>query len=316
MSTVLLCGAGQLGSRYLQGLARCSSPLQIHVHDVREEALVEAGRRWNEVQDAQSAHALTFGLTLESLPRSVDIAIVAATADVRPRLVGGIAARSSVRFWLLEKLLAQNEAGLDQIISHVGGTRAWVNTPRRIMPWYTHIRTELAVGGALTLKLVGADWGLACNAVHFLDLVSWMTGETIDSVGTEGLEPEWIESKRRRFFEVFGTLDARFSRGSHAVLSCARNGGRPTITIDRGGQSWRIDEPKGVATRSDGLEITGRIDYQSEMTAGLVQSILERGDCGLPSLTESAALHRIFLRGMQLHWGRAGNLTAAEVPIT
>jgi hypothetical protein len=313
---ILVCGAGQLGSRYLQGLARCPMPLRIRVHDVRGEALVAAELRWKEASGAASGHEVTFDTSLASLPRSVEIAIVAATADARPLLVGEIADRAAVRYWVLEKLLAQNEAGLDLIRARVGPGAAWVNTPRRTMAWHGKIGAALSRGKAVTLEVSGGQWGLACNAVHFLDLLAWWTGESLQEVSTRRLDPAWFESKRQGFWEVTGTLEAAFSRGSRALLSAAQDASPLSMTVDDGSHRWTISEPGGVARRSDGMEIRGRMEYQSDMTAPLIASILTRGSCTLPGLEESIALHRALLGAMRAHWRESGHPGAAAVPIT
>ncbi len=54
--TVLISGAGQLGSRYLQGLAKCRLPLRIVVQDNSRDSLERAQLRWNEVLDPEVIH--------------------------------------------------------------------------------------------------------------------------------------------------------------------------------------------------------------------------------------------------------------------
>jgi len=44
--SIVIVGAGQLGSRYLQGLVRCSHRLRIQVVDPAPEALTTAADRW------------------------------------------------------------------------------------------------------------------------------------------------------------------------------------------------------------------------------------------------------------------------------
>jgi len=315
-ANILVCGAGQLGSRYLQGLVKCATPLDIHVHDVRAESLRVAEQRWNEARGRECPHRLSVDTSLDHLPRALDIVIVATTADARPQATGAIAGRCAVRYWLLEKVLAQSARGLDEIRTHVEGVAgAWVNTPRRIMPWHRRIRAELAGAGPMRLEVTGGQWGLACNAVHYLDLLAWWTGETIERVSAQRLDPVWFESKRPGFFEVTGTLEVWYSGGSHALLTASSIASPVSITGGDVRHSWELDEAQGVARRSDGLEIRGRLDYQSEMTAALVGSILEEGSCDLPTLEESVALHRPFISALREHWNRAGN-SAASVPIT
>lgn len=316
-ATVLISGAGQLGSRYLQGLVKCQIPLEIYVQDVNEESLDRAKQRWAEALGPDSCHSASFGKAFDSLPSHLDLAIVATTAHVRPQVVGEIASHSTVEAWVLEKVLAQSESALDEIVAQVGARpSAWVNTPRRMMPWHHQIKSQLGLRNPLTLKVEGGAWGLACNAVHFLDLLAWWTGETLQEIRTEGLNPTWFEGKRPGNWEVFGTLEARFSGGSQALLSAEEGEVFYSMAASNGRQSWVIDEFQGLAKRSDGLEITGRIPYQSEMSAVLVESILEHGRCDLPTLTESVSLHRVFINSLLEHWKQAGHSDATFLPIT
>jgi hypothetical protein len=314
-STVLISGAGQLGRRYLEGLERCQRPLRIYVHDVQRNSLEQAAQHWNKVTRPGSRHEVSFHESSQSLPEMLDVAIVATTADVRPKVAGEIARRSPPRFWVLEKVLAQSEAALEELSSHVGTAKAWVNTARRMMPWHQEIRSRLIPGPPMRIEVTGGQWGLACNAVHFLDLLAWWTGERLEEILTNDLD-RWFESKRQNFLEVSGTLHARFSGGSQALLRSEENAAVISIRIVEQEFSWLVNEAEGLAKRSDGLEIKGRVLYQSEMAATLVESILGRGSCDLPILEESAALHHAFLHGMHEHWRRAGHPSALCVPIT
>lgn len=316
-ATILISGAGQLGSRYLQGLAKCRMPLRIYVQDIYEESLGRAEQRWDEALGPETHHDASFHASFESLPSQLDVAIVATTADVRPRVVENIANLSAVRFWVLEKVLAQNETGLDQIVAHLrGASGAWVNTPRRMMTWHRQIKANLGMGRPVKLSVEGGGWGMACNAVHLLDLLAWWADEKLLDVETNRLDPHWFESKRPGNWEVMGTLEARFSGGSHALLSARRGDDFPMLKVSDGHLTWLINEAEGRARRSDGIEIPGRNAYQSEMSAGLVESILGTGACDLPTLEESTALHRVLIHAMLEHWRRAGGSDASFVPIT
>lgn len=315
--TVLIAGVGQLGSRYLQGLAKCRLPLRIVVQDSSPDSLERARLRWNEVLNPKVIHEVSYHSSVATLPRQIDVAIVATTADSRPQVVGNIAAHAGVRFWVLEKVLAQSESGLDELVAHIGAdSKGWVNTPRRIMPWHSQIRAQLGLVRPMTLRMEGSAWGLACNAIHLLDLLAWWTGEALQTVVTDRLEPRWFESKRRGVWEVTGTLEAKFSGGSCACLSCNEGSDVVCLEVTDGRQTWHINEADGIATRSGGLAISGRMQYQSEMTAPLVESLLEGRGCNLPTLEESASLHRVFVHSMLEHWRRVADAGATAVPIT
>lgn len=316
-ATILIAGAGRLGSRHLQGLAKCHTPLRIYVQHTHAESLDRAKRYWNEVLGTETHHDVSFHTSFESLPRQLNIAIVATTAHIRPHVVGEIAYHTTVGYWVLEKVLAQSEPGLDEIMSYIeNSSSAWVNTPRRMMPWHQLIKSQPGLNQPMTMKVEGGLWGMACNAIHFLDLFAWWTGETLQDVYTDSLNSHWFKSKRQDSWEVSGTLKSRFSGGSQVLLTSKEDGGCASLEVSDGHLLWLIKETEGSARRSDGIEIQGRITPQSEMSNSLVESILEKGCCDLPTLEESSALHRVFIRSMLEHWKRGGNYTAISVPIT
>lgn len=316
-ATILIAGTGRLGSRHLQGLSKCRTPLRIYVQHTHAESLDRAEQCWNEVLGPKTHHDVSFHTSFELLPRQLDVAIVATTADIRPRIVSEIANHTTVRYWVLEKVLAQSESGLDEILSHIADSSgAWVNTPRRMMPWHQLIKSQLGHNHPMTMKVEGGLWGMACNAIHFFDLFAWWTGETLHDVYTDRLNPHWFKSKRQGNWEISGTLESQFSGGSHMLLTSREDSASASMEVSDGRLLWLIKETDGSARRSDGIEITGRMPSQSEMSANCVESILECGCCGLSTLEESVALHRVFIRGMLEHWKRAGHYTATSVPIT
>ncbi len=316
-SRVLLSGAGQLGSRYLQGLAKCLIPLDIYVHDVQPAALAVAEQRWHEVVTAETLHGVTFHTTIQELPRQFDVAIIATTAQVRPQLIGDIAAHSAVQYWILEKVLAQSDAGLDDILAKTANcTKAWVNTPRRMLPWHKEIKAHLARTQPMVMKVDGGLWGLACNSIHFLDLFAWWTGTTLEAINTDRLADKWIESKRAGNWEVLGTITARFSGGETITLHAQQGEVVYTFELTDPPHVWHMIEQAGTSSRSDGLKISGRIPFQSELSGALIESILKDGECGLPSLAESVDIHRVFIRSMLQHWRRTMDADASSIPIT
>ena len=58
------------------------------------------------------------------------------------------------------------------------------------------------------------------------------------------------------------------------------------------------------------------MELQSEMTARIVDSILKTGSCELPSLQESAHIHRIFLSALIFHWNQNFDRKKSFIPIT
>ncbi len=314
---ILIAGAGNLGSRYLQGLAGYEVELDINVQDISEQALETARRRWNEAAGPTCPHKVSVNQIPKDIPQCIDLAIVATNADVRAKVVREIASQWNVRFWVLEKVLTQSVNDLDDLLTLTGSSDgAWVNTSRHMMPWHRQLGEVLQKAQPLRVCVGNSFWGLACNSVHFLDLVSWWTGQDLVSLDVSELNPTWFESKRPGFFEVTGILKATFSGGSELVLESRTGGEAFRLRVETAEGEWLIDEAGGIATGPGGSVIRGKLENQSEITARLVKAIQGTGRCNLPTLAESCRIHRIFLKAMLDHWNISHVRHDNLVPIT
>ena len=317
MQSVFLIGAGQLGSRYLQGLSEVVCPLSITVVDPSLDSLSIAKGRFGQA-GGSTPHNIRFTSHIPYTPQQIDLALVVTPAHCRHRVVKELESRHNVKSWVLEKVLAQSCEQLDQIERILASNNSvWVNTPRRLMSWYQRIRSQLVANdiGPIHVEVIGGSWGLACNAIHFIDLVSWWTNARVDYVDNRSLD-FWESSKRDGFQEAFGTLLVTFVDGSSLKLNCNKNGVLPRIQVGTRDGNWLIDESLGKAVGPSGQEISGQLSFQSVLTAPLVEQILATAFCDLPSLSDSANQHRPFLRALLQHWNRSQSREDLVVPIT
>ena len=286
-ASLAVVGTGQLGRRHLEALARLSGPARVWAWDPFPAALGEARKAWDAAAPGPGLSADFSG----RFPEKLDAVIVATDAASREAAVGKLLDASAVRFLVLEKVLFQEASALDRVGARLAkaGTKAWVNCPRRMWPLYKDRRVK----GPLSLKVTGAGWGLATNAVHYLDLAAHLTGFSGFSVDLSGLTKE-AESKRPGFVEFFGTL--RASGGGHSVsLSC-----------EDGPKASRV-EINGEAVDEKGSPL------QSRLTKELVEDLLAKGTCGLATYAESSAVHRPYLEALAARWSAAGREGACPV---
>jgi len=327
-STCLIAGAGQLGTRYLQGLAKCQKTLDIYVLDISELSLQIARQRWEEVYppatdshgeltESVIQHKVTFLPSFKKIPKKIHIAIVATNADVRPQIVKQIETNFEVCYWILEKVLAQSVTMLSEILALTqNSSGAWTNIPRRMMAWHKQIREMLQSEGTLKITGSGSLWGLACNGIHYLDLVSWWTDEKLREIDTSKLDSKWTESKRNGFFEVTGEITAVYSGGTTLSLESVSGGSSFNMSVEGGKNKWIIDESNGVVFGSNGVMITGKNEMQSSMTSKLVDDLLAGKNCDLPKLSDSVEMHKIFLCSFLDHWNNVNNRNDETLPIT
>ncbi len=313
--SVLISGAGELGARYLQSMVSCTLPFIGYVHNNDQDALKICRQRWEEANGEASPHRLIMCNDLSSLPDQLDLVIVTSTAASRPLLVGAIANRTKVRYWILEKILAQSVQGIGQMLDDVGKHgKSWVNYYMLGEAWYAEIKKHLVLGTPKKMNVHGGDWGLVCNSLHFIHLYAWFSGSHLVSLDTGALSGEWHESKRPGNWELFGELTARFSDGGQLDLVAEPGPVKYSLSFQDGRHMWQIDEPNGVARRSDGFEVRGRVPYQSERK--LVEDILSGKGCRLPTFAAVAATDELFVSAMLTHWRQHMNGADQLVPIT
>lgn len=318
LNWVVLIGAGQLGSRYLQGLSECTLPLNILVYDISKESLEIAEDRWNESLGQVNIHQISFLQSLKNIPQSIDLVIVSTNADVRAELVSQVSKLTKVKYWILEKILAQSLYDLKRIITSTRiASGVWVNTPRRSMELHQLIKHSLEQQIPIKGVVGNNYWGLACNSIHFLDLFSWWSGEELTSIDTSHLDHKWFKSKRSGFYETTGILRANYSGGSELSLKSEIIGEYFNIMVEADNDVWIIDEINGNTSSKSGISLSNKLENQSRITGKLVDTILTKGDSHLPTIQCSYKIHKIFLQAMLENWNMVHQTTdVKKIPIT
>jgi hypothetical protein len=311
---ILIAGAGQLGSRYLQGLAIHPDPLEIWVYDISSEALERASQRWKECGDNE--HQVQFILTIEGIPREIDVAIIPSNSDVRSLLVSHISSISKVRYWILEKVLAQSLYEIEDIVRDTSGSEGvWVNTPMYLWPLYKNLRKSHLNSSPVHARITGV-LGLICNAIHYIDLISRWNDCKVVSVDTSGLEPQWLPAKRLGFFETRGEILITYSDGSTLFLEGSEKAENYTVEIATCDGKWNVFESEGFAKCTDGRVIEGQVLFQSQQTVPMLEEIFQTGKCSLPTLEQSSHQHKEFLTAMIKHWNDNATDKRHRLPIT
>ena len=184
------------------------------------------------------------------------------------------------------------------------------------MDWFRKIKS-LIPKKPIKVEKIGTLWNLACNSLHFIDLVSWWTEESLISINTENLNSKWFESKRKGYFEVTGILSAKFSNGSEVVLKSFFEKSKEVFKINILDKNFcNIYEDTGKAIFSNGDVIKGKLDLHSEISGPLITKILLNKTCNLPTFDESYESHSIFLESMLNYWNKSMKKNDKVVPIT
>lgn len=317
---IVIVGAGNLGRRHMQSLGLSVSDIQVTVVDPFEESL-KLARELFDVSGI-SGELKTYS-DIGAVKENIDVAIVATTASVRLPILRALL-DSGTKYVVLEKVAftsVQDIQDAKALVREAGAT-CWVNCPRRLYPFYNELEATLSNLDVQEFSVEGSDFGMACNGIHFIDLLAYLTGNSEYLVDMSEVS-EIEESKRKGFYEFYGVMKGHFGNGTSFKLKCDKAEAAPSyrISFKVDGGSIVIDElAKTVnAELPDGHRVNVEFDmpYQSALTGPLVDSILRSGTCGLTTLEESMMLHSPFVEeAYRIYKEAVGENEESRVPIT
>lgn len=298
MYKVAIIGAGQLGSRHLQGLKGAASPLAITVMDSSDESLKMSKERYDSIS-AVGEKSINYVTTINDLPTELDLVIIATGSKPRAAIIKSLLGQTSVKYLVLEKVLFPTLADYDDISRLIKEkqVRCWVNCPRRMFGMYKHISETINTSIPVYMTYAGENWGLCCNAIHMIDLFMYLSGEKTFTVETKWLNPDIEESKRNGYIEMTGTLKVTTENGSELTLISENNfTGEKNFLIENGDNLYSVLEGKGFKLHN--RDYAYAMPYQSQLSGLLVDEILRTGGCSLSPFELSVSYHKPFIKAL------------------
>ena len=318
-----LVGVGQLGSRYLQGLAKTSLEIEIEVVEPQASAKKTAQERFEQIETGKSKK-LTFLDSIDGLSEQLDIVIISTNSDVRASIVRELLQKKTVGALVLEKVLFQKIRDYQEIEDLLvrKNVKAWVNHASRASPFYMQLKKLLKGSEHIDLNVMGGGWGMACNSLHFIDTFSFLTDNKDLSLSIVNLSPRILDAKRAGFKEVTGLLCGRLGENNFSI-HCLESISPLSITICSENVAVRVDEGNGVyeiAEKAKGWDWQRHqekiVYFQSETTNLLVEDILLNDKCDLPTYRDAKDLHVPFVTALLEHMNKYSSVKFESCPIT
>lgn len=313
---IVLIGGGQLGSRYLQGLANSSLDLDIFVVDpskASHETCKERIREVNNNFDFNKYHELS---SIEWLPKEINLVIISTQADVRFRILESILNQGlNIDSMILEKVLFQNidEYDLSLDLVNKSNIKCWVNCTRRAIPIYKKIKSKLINKSINSIQLVGGEWGLVSNSIHYIDLINFITGSAKIKINLLDnlVIPSQSISKRIGVYESSGVIEGNCGNTKFKLFSEKASAKNHILKIETSTNVIEIDEIKGKV-----LYKNNEVSYEenfifpnlSEIAGKIIESILLKDMCELPDLETSINSHMPFIKEINYYFKNKFNI--------
>ena len=316
---IAIIGVGALGKRHLESVLKSSWPMDVYCVDVNSHALDGFA-----LEDSLGNKKLHFCTNVSRLPPRLDWVLFAMSSAGRREMFDAIISKTATSYIVFEKVLFQREVDYEHVAAKLPdlGIKAWVNCARRVQDCYRQLKEEMSKSREFEVHVSGGEWGLACNGIHMLDLVEFLSGDPSTEVAELNLEDVIVDSKRKGYKEVYGAIVGRSGRCRNFTITCYRESRLPVrvdIVSDR--SRIQVEEGRGAMTvtavdkQFAPEEQPFKLKYQSQLTQEVLESILSTGDCGLPTFADSSRLHLRFLRPLMAFFENHG-MEKGVCPIT
>ncbi len=325
MTNIAIIGAGQIGSRHLQAMAKLEGTAKVQLVDPFEESLRIARERFFQVYQRDSEKIeLICNRFIDNLSEPVDLAIVATCSNIRAKVIKELTRKKEVKNFILEKVLFQTVAEYSEIDDLLKNKNipTWVNCYMRSRDFYKELRNEINLDEKVEMRVEGSLWGMGCNSIHFIDYLSYLTGCNDFNFNDSRLNGKIIDSKRPGFVEFSGELAGKNSQGHSLILICHDKGSDPVkININNGSKNHEIvDCIDHVIYRVfDGDKKTEKkvgIPFQSQITNKLIHQISNYDECDLTTYHDSMNLHLPLIRTLIEHMQNLSGKSEEVCPIT
>ena len=102
-----------------------------------------------------------------------------------------------MKYLILEKVVFQSIQDFEDIIEllKINQIKAWVNCPRRMYKFYQEVQKQIGNGEQIIYTIRGGNWEMGCNSIHFIDLISFISGETDFSITSSDLDTKILKKK-------------------------------------------------------------------------------------------------------------------------
>mgnify|MGYP006093042417 CR=1 FL=1 len=301
MLNIAIIGCGQIGSRHLQALATMKQGAIFYLVDSSNQSIETSKKRFKEAVTQNDKSKFEIKVRkIDKIECDLDFAIISSTSSSRAMLTERLLSCTKVKYIIFEKFLFQNKNDYRNIqnLLKEKKVKAWVNQwmsssiPfKEMAEWFGPDLEEITI--------VGQNWGMGCNSVHYLEYLDEISGRRGLTVTESNLDSKVIESKRPGYYELTGSVTIKSETGIKMTLVSENLETDGIVNFQMTGKSKGLE-----ATLSNEIlkcnydnKLSGKtskeytIQLQSEKTGDIVEGISNDGSCALPTYGQSMKQH-------------------------
>ena len=321
MTTVVIIGAGNIGSRHLQSICRLEIKMSVFVIDPSLKSLNIAKKRLYEVKKRNNKSKYIFSKNQKELPKNIDLAIISTNSDVRKKVINNLIKNSNVNFFILEKFTFQSNKCFKEIISSFQSKniKSWVNCPFRVFKSYKNLKNKIN-NKNFKMKVHGGNWGMASNMLHYIDLFCFLANSINFKIKNNYLEKKIFKSKRKYFDEIKGILKITHNK-NELIVEDNNSKKEVTVSINTYNYNYKIFELKNkvIIKNNKNNQLREKkfiLPRQSEFGNSIIKKILQNKKSELIKLENSYKLQKKIISFLNLHFSKIYKKKINKCPIS
>ena len=336
-SSIMIIGVGAIGKRHLQSLIKIKGRVHLYLVDP-----ILNFKKNNElykflgIGKIKSNKKIFIYKKIEDWTNKdfvLDLCIIATTSDVRFSIFNKVMNFVSTKNILLEKFLfnkindyykALKICSKKQITIYVN---QWMRESLKLRKILSKYRSN-----KLDFKVSGVEWGMACNIMHFVDLVRHfkVKNSYVPYVRKANLSPMIRNARRNKFFEIYGDIEIKY--GSHNLyISCTESkfatGSAPDgidVEIkarDHKKKLIKLNLKPGLVKGVENIDgnvryFTSKIELMSELSSKIFINLKNYRKVYLPSLNNSINQHLPICKLFSKHFEKNIKTKKGLCPVT
>lgn len=293
---VLIVGLGGIGYRHFQAVLKCKADIDLYVVDISREAIERA--KAYETESGCNIKVYYYDHINYIQNELFDVIIIATASKIRKCMFESILNNNNtLRNVIFEKVLFSDLDDYKSVkeLIQKNNITAYVNCTGRENRDYQKLRERIKNAKYYKFVFRGSNWGLACNSIHKIDTVAFLTDYAGMDIQMDGLllEDQIYESKRLGYKEFYGSFSGKMGDNIDFVFECNHDNLPCIFDIytDEGFYSIREGDKivifDGLGSETEPFEL----EYVSNTSTLVVDNLLNNESVFLPSYEESIKYH-------------------------
>jgi hypothetical protein len=298
---ILIIGFGNIGFRHIESLL--SKEYLIYIVDPNNK------KYFDKILKIKKKCDIKYFKDIKKIDlKNFDLLISATCSNIRYITTVKAIKRFNIKNIIFEKIVFTCKSqfvGIEKILGK-NKIKSWVNCPLRNMEVFKNIKKNYKKNDKLIIEVKGSNWNMASNAIHYLDLFNYFVKEKFNNFENT-LIKKIYRSKRKGFFELYGTIKFFINKNKYLLLENNKNSEKLRILIKFGNYLFILKIGKKFNSLLSYFKEkfvkknNFIIQNQSTMTSEVVSKIFKNKNPGLISYKKSINLHLILLNLIDNH---------------